>query len=420
MRLDRDLERWSTAGLIDSRTANAIRAFEAARVPDDQRRVIWIAASLAGLAIALGLVAVLASNWDVIPGAVKIVVDLALLGGLAAGMVRVRSQGPAWAFEVLLLAFVGLVLASLGLVVQQTQIDLHFPWMSLAWLVLVTPVWLHGRASFTHGVFVTAVLVTWFALLGELPDDRPWAGSLTPLLAMSAPLVLVVAAQLAVSRGHERFAQAATVFGWGGLVLAASFGTTAFYGGRPLPWDDPDARTWLLGWAVGTAWIVLLTAMAVSAAKVTVLPTGAPRIAAASGAFPQPDGEAPMDRATRARRGLLLVSAACISLPLVLVPGESLPTLAAIVFLAYWVWLGRCVVQVGRPALLDAIAVVIGIRLLIAYAEVFGSLLDTGLALIGGGLLALLLILAWVRRREAIAAAATDETMSPREDGGQP
>jgi hypothetical protein len=53
--------------------------------------------------------------------------------------------------------------------------------------------------------------------------------------------------------------------------------------------------------------------------------------------------------------------------------------------------------------------------LLVAYAEVFGSLLDTGLALIGGGLLALLLLLVWVRRREAIAggvASSADRALS--------
>jgi uncharacterized membrane protein len=53
----------------------------------------------------------------------------------------------------------------------------------------------------------------------------------------------------------------------------------------------------------------------------------------------------------------------------------------------------------GRPRLLHLATAAVGLRLLAIYFEVFGSLLDTGLGLVLGGLLTLLVTWVWARKR---------------------
>jgi uncharacterized membrane protein len=64
----------------------------------------------------------------------------------------------------------------------------------------------------------------------------------------------------------------------------------------------------------------------------------------------------------------------------------------------------------GRPALLHLATGVIGLRLLVIYFEVFGSLLDTGVGLVLGGLLTLLVTWIWARKRRDF-----DRELSARE-----
>jgi hypothetical protein len=61
------------------------------------------------------------------------------------------------------------------------------------------------------------------------------------------------------------------------------------------------------------------------------------------------------------------------------------------------------VLQLGRIRAFNALTGLVALRVLIVYFEVFGSLLDTGLGLIFGGLLTLLLAWLWKRHRGSLA-----------------
>jgi len=53
--------------------------------------------------------------------------------------------------------------------------------------------------------------------------------------------------------------------------------------------------------------------------------------------------------------------------------------------------------------LLNLATAVIGVRILIVYFEVFGSLLGTGIGLVIGGVLTLTLVWLWIRLRQRFA-----------------
>jgi hypothetical protein len=71
---------------------------------------------------------------------------------------------------------------------------------------------------------------------------------------------------------------------------------------------------------------------------------------------------------------------------------------AALSFLLVWALIGLAAYRLGRYRALNVATAVLGLRLLIIYFEVFGSLLDTGLGLLTGGLLTLLIAWAWVKK----------------------
>jgi len=142
------LRRWRDAGLIDDGAVARIGAWEA-----QHRRPIWLWAlsGMGALAIGLGVVAVVAANWEEIPAAAKLAVDL-LLTGLCAVFVFVAWQrdqaGPR---EIGALLLFGLVIGGIALIGQVYQLQSD-PWQALVtWLALYTPFpqWLpsHGWSA---------------------------------------------------------------------------------------------------------------------------------------------------------------------------------------------------------------------------------------------------------------------------------
>ncbi|MFN9378093.1 MAG: DUF2157 domain-containing protein, partial [Novosphingobium sp.] len=58
---ERKLRVWQQAGLIDAETAQAIRVWEA---ENGRPLVLWAVIGIAVLSIALGLISVVAANWE--------------------------------------------------------------------------------------------------------------------------------------------------------------------------------------------------------------------------------------------------------------------------------------------------------------------------------------------------------------------
>src|SRR5688572_2270676 len=98
MSLDRKLASWLEAGVIDGPTRDRIAAFELAR-----RKPIALYALivLGGGTVALGVVSVIASNWDSISGGVKLTGDALIAIALATATAWAVTRGRALASELL-------------------------------------------------------------------------------------------------------------------------------------------------------------------------------------------------------------------------------------------------------------------------------------------------------------------------------
>jgi hypothetical protein len=90
---------------------------------------------------------------------------------------------------------------------------------------------------------------------------------------------------------------------------------------------------------------------------------------------------------------LLAGSLVVWSLGVALAPvgGRSGDIIRALLFILYWSGIGAAAAGTGRRALFGLAFTMIGLRLLILYFEAIGGLTATGLGLIGGGLLCLML-----------------------------
>mgnify|MGYP000479327546 CR=1 FL=1 len=66
---------------------------------------------------------------------------------------------------------------------------------------------------------------------------------------------------------------------------------------------------------------------------------------------------------------------------------------------ALWLVVAWAAHHAGEAGLLNTATAMVGLRILAIYFEVFGTLLDTGLGLVSGGLLTLALVWLWSRKR---------------------
>ncbi|MEL7217597.1 MAG: DUF2157 domain-containing protein, partial [Pseudomonadota bacterium] len=151
----RKIDAWHEAGLIDDATRVRLIAYE-----DEHARplALWAVFGIGALAIGLGLISVVAANWDDIPGQVRLAIHFILIiGSLAALFLRgdqLSTKSP-WAVEALLFVAAALGLTFFGHLGQVYQTSSPL-WEPLAiWLALFGPILLlMGRSWLTAAVLV--------------------------------------------------------------------------------------------------------------------------------------------------------------------------------------------------------------------------------------------------------------------------
>ncbi len=375
MPLERQLKRWLAADLVDSEQAQRIAAFEKER---GRPLFLYAVAGLGGLAIAIGIVSIVAANWDVIPGRVKIGVDLALVLALGVAVVWLEERGPAWAREVAIVILYGLVMASIALVGQVYQLGGKAHEALAIWSGLTALLMTRARSGFGAFVWLAGLQITyytWLVWLGEKSDDLT---ALALGAAYLAPIICIAIGRSAwVQSVRPALARVFEAIGWAQIVICASLGTLAFY-------DDTADENWQWLW-VGFAASAVVTGWLWT------------RIQDSRWGWPA--------------RWLLVACLLLAYVPLVMSPGD-LDLVAAIAFIGLWVLVAYTAHQAGLLGLLNFATAVIGIRILIVYFEVFGSLFGTGVGLVTGGLLTLGMVWLWVRKRRDFAREIKPEDMT--------
>ena len=372
MSLDQQLKRWTDADLITSDQAERILVFEKHR---PRPGFMFAVAALAGFAVALGLVSIVAGNWDLMPGRMKLTLDLIAVIGIGQAVVVARSRSPGWLADAVQLVFLGLVLASIALVGQVYQLGGALWQALLAWSVLTLPLMALGSSPLLGLAWLTGLSVTYFVSLGELAaGGSSWADHALAAVYWAPLIALGLGRAAWLRRLRPGYALVFRAAAWTMLVLMACVASLAFYDGL--------ARGERTPWAV----------------------VGVSLVATAALCF-----DTPSTPAGRARRLLLALLFAASHLPLFMPHGQW-PVAAAFSFISVFAVVAWVAHRKGLPKLLHLATAVIGVRLLAIYFEVFGTLLDTGVGLVIGGLLTLAITWFWARKRRDF-----DRELSARE-----
>lgn len=371
MALDRKLDEWQAAGLIDAGTAEAIRAHEA----EGSRPIaLWATIGIGLFALALGIVLVVAAGWDMIPTGVKLGVHLAMTAAAAVVVWMARRQQRLWLGEGALFLLAALVLAGIALQGQIYQVTSPV-WEALAWwALLATPALLvAGCTRLTAYVWTGMLAVLAIAYAVDSGLSRVTLDIAVDNLPAALPPGLLLASLLLP---QSAFAVGVREAGLALLLAGASLAHFAW----PIEVSSADAASL----AIRLPLAVVVAAIAVGLAG--RLGRGAAIVMRVS-----------------------LIAAAVATILAAAVPhGDTLGArlFGAFAFFAMWGAIAKAAHDGGWRALFGVAIGMIAVRLFIVYVELFGGLAYTGFGLIVGGLLLIGLTLAWARLMRRARPAA--------------
>lgn len=349
-RLEARLRAWEHAGILSAEQVAAIRDFE--REHGGHFPFLQAVLGLGIFAIAIGIIALVAANWNEIPAGFKLAGFFGLW--LTTGVAAWKRSGHRLARESLAVVHALLMFAGIGLIAQIFHLS-GAPWRPFAfWCAMTLPLALVARS------FLLPVL---------------WIASAT-----SATMLL------AEQQSGEWFSP---------ILFSLGFSVWAF--GIPLSawdrWAPPEVRL-----TVRRYGLLVTTAGAASASQLFWIQRQVhdsdSLFLTAAVCF----GGAALASALRKARAseVTLLGVTCVlALGLLVRPDVRSQFMG---FLTFVVPIAAAAFHAARVDALGAFRLctaVLGLRLLVAYFEVFGSLATTGFGLIGAGLALIGGVYAW-------------------------
>lgn len=361
------LKEWVAAGLLTEAQGDAIHAYE------EDKKGGRFGRGLIGLsifAILVGVLSLIAANWNLIPGSVKIGVHAALNAGIGFFAIwAMRREKTLWS-EGAGAAFLGLTFTLIILIGQVFQLTGTLANAALFWLLITLPFFLLlSRTYMTVIPWMLGFLATFGMVVGENIERLPEQYQPVFVAGICAFLPLALMADGMIEFFKRLRPVLSEVALKAGVFLSAVIASLsmamwpanmyAYTSHNMLP--VPDGLVIL---AIGTAAIL---------------------------------GHAAFHNFYRNRPELrngarfAFLGLVCFIAPLMLPlgSGDIAPALA---FIAYWSALGWIAQNMHFMRAVTLAITLIAIRIFMIYVEVFGSLMDTGFGLISGGVVMLALI----------------------------
>lgn len=377
----RKIATWHEAGLIDAATRDRLLAYETAHA---RPLALWAVFGIGALAIGLGLVSVIAANWEDIPGQLRLGVHLALIAGALAALFlreeRLAETSP-WAVEALVFVTAALGLTFFGHLGQVYQTSSPL-WQPLAvWLALFAPLLMLAGRSWPSALALLggAVWCAWdyaSASTGFDASRTPgtgwlvWFGVVTALPVALAPLAAALRARSTRPDFWRRLEQLALAYAVAAASFACALASADGFG------HSGPAEHWARMIASGA--VALLAGLGVMLAR----PGTSGRMAGA------------------------IIAGAGVVLPLAYLASD-LTVPAAALFMALWIGIAAAALAAHWRGVFQLAVGLIAVRLIILSFELAGDLLASGFGLILSGLL--ILGVAW-------GAVKVSKRFAPREE----
>ncbi|MBW7857294.1 MAG: DUF2157 domain-containing protein [Leptonema sp. (in: Bacteria)] len=350
MKINSRLEKWQQAGLISADQSARILQYEKENQP---QYAYYGFMGLGAIAIAIGIISLIAFNWNNISDAAKLSLDFVLLCATGAGIYVTEKNSKPIIAQILVIVFLGLILGSIGLISQifHTGGELHqalflFSVLSLP-LILILP----GRLAIHiwYLLFVTAAFSYW-------NDHIPTVLAVLPAGFLSISLGLANTKQFEL---HSKTASiwAAVFYGVGTIIVSTSI----------FDYNQPDNR-----WLSILHLLALFVPMLLSFLYFKKL-----------------------------SKSVVFLSIALLIYTLFLWPGfvkSSSDFIIALMFVVVWLFFG---LSIEHRRLFEVCLIGMGIRFLVVYFQILGDLALTGFGLIASGILILVSVWLYTKFRES-------------------
>ncbi|MEJ6595492.1 DUF2157 domain-containing protein [Parasphingorhabdus sp.] len=387
---ERKINIWLNAGLIDADTALRIREYEADR---SRPLGLWSLIGLGALAIGLGIISVVAANWDDIPGMVRLAVHGLLIAGIAAAIFVLQ---PRKGFLGLYLKDVLLfILAVLGATffghlgqVYQTSSPL---WQPLAtWLFLFSPLLLlAGRGWLISLLWMAGLLGTAIAHLSWYSQQTSEPASIYIAVITSVPIfallisifVMKISSRQAFWKQIGQFALASFVAGVT-LKLIADGLTEGGLSGS----EDNIAKVAAIQLGLWSAAAIFIYVFKRSASGISM--------------------------------AVIWIAAAIISFVSSIAQSAE-PLVNAILFMAFWAAIGWSAIYSGWRNVFQAVVAIIALRLIVLSFELASDLLSSGLGLIFAGAITIAIAVIAYRISKALAPTKAPAAQQANDGGDQ-
>lgn len=244
--IDRKLERWTTAEVIDAATAERIRRFEA-----ESRRnsdfLVRIALALGGIMVAAGVLLFVAAHWDALSPSQRfaLVLGLTAVFHVAGAFFAERMRTLSVAMHALGTCALG---AGIFLAAQIFNLQEHWPGGFMLWAIGAVVAWLILRHSI-QAVLGALLVPIW--LCGEWivrSGDRPGTGTVVAGFAAMVALTYLTVPAIGFRDAFRR-----SLHLIGGVTLVPACVVLVFVRGEEhywSTWGPPHLTTAMLfsGW----------------------------------------------------------------------------------------------------------------------------------------------------------------------------
>ncbi len=373
---------WAQRGLLTDEQGRRILEYEGARAAGKGRSwVLYGLLMLGGTVVGIGVISLIAANWEEIPSAAKLCGAFAVLAVLGWLAYRAREEGRAVRFEVLALLLAMGTLGTIALVGQVYNSGGEL-FLALAfWLLAIAPLAYSSRRGFVPQLWVAGSVAAfvawafaegWWRALGVHADEDDLMS-----LFLVVPLLCLLLANLGVRRASlQAFSRGYAGWAQVGALMAIAVIDTFWSSYRP---------------NVDVPWIAAVVVVAALAVATLWLRDDLP-------------GKGRLALATLVALGVLAFAPFALDLPHHRY-GEKWSDLAGAGFTVVALLLLAAVFAArDRRRWFNTMTVLVGVRLLIVYLQVIGDLATTGLGLVVSGLVIIGVALLWYRTRARVEA----------------
>jgi len=231
--LDKQLERWVSAGVVDAATAARIRTLEQSQGSSERLRwPVLLAVALGGLLLCAGVLLFVAAHWDELSPAWRFTLVLVLVAvfPIAGAMTEERFPPLSTTFYTIGTICVG---AGIFLTAQVFHLQEHWPSGMLMWTIGALAAWLL-LGHWTQAALLALLVPAWLA--GEW-EVRTVGFAVSNRLLTEGLLLTAIAYLCARTNGEDSAARRALA--WIGGLAVLPLSVVAFVEGR---------ESWGWGW----------------------------------------------------------------------------------------------------------------------------------------------------------------------------